>query len=48
MAAAPTQKELPFVATQILVLVLFVWLGWAAVKGSRAEDGATGVTSQIA
>jgi hypothetical protein len=48
MAAAPTQKELPFAATQILVLVLFVWLGWAAVKGFRAEAGATGVTSQIA
>jgi hypothetical protein len=37
MAAAPTQEEPPFLVTQILVLALFIWLGWAAVKGSRTE-----------
>lgn len=37
MAAAPTQKEPPFLVTQVLVLALFIWLGWAAVKGSRTE-----------
>jgi hypothetical protein len=35
--AAPTQKEPPFLATQLIVLALFVWLGRAAVKGFRAE-----------
>jgi hypothetical protein len=37
MAAAPTQKESPFLVVQLLLLSLFAWLGWAAVKGSRAE-----------
>ena len=32
---APTQSETPFALTQGLVLVLFVWLGVAAVKGFR-------------
>jgi len=32
---APTQSEPPFALTQGLVLVLFVWLGVAAVKGFR-------------
>jgi hypothetical protein len=40
MAAAPTQKEPPFLLTQLLVLALFVWLGRATVKGFRAEAGA--------
>ena len=40
MAAAPTQKEPPFLLTQLIVLALFVWLGWAAVKGFPAEAGA--------
>jgi hypothetical protein len=35
IAAAPTQKEPPFAITQLLVLLLFVWLGREAVKGSR-------------
>lgn len=35
IAAAPTQKEPPFVITQVLVLILFVWLGREAGKGSR-------------
>jgi len=33
---APTQQEPPFALTQALVLALFVWLGWAAVRGFRA------------
>lgn len=37
LVAAPTQKEPPFLATQLLVTALFVWLGRAAVKGFRAE-----------
>ena len=32
---APTQKEAPFAVTQALVLFLFVWLGWAALRGFR-------------
>jgi len=32
---APTQSEPPFALTQGLVLVLFVWLGVATVKGFR-------------
>ena len=30
---APTLEEAPLVVTQALVLALFVWLGWAAVRG---------------
>ena len=33
---APTQQEPAFALTQALVLALFVWLGWAAVRGFRA------------
>ena len=47
MALAPTQKEPPFLLTQTLVLALFVWLGFAAVKGFRAETAA-GVTARAA
>ena len=32
---APTQQEAPFAVTQALVFVLFVWLGWAALRGFR-------------
>ena len=32
---APTQQEAPFAVTQALVLTLFVWMGWAAVRGFR-------------
>ena len=32
---APTQSEPPFALTQGLVVLLFVWLGVAAAKGSR-------------
>jgi hypothetical protein len=37
VVAAPSQKEPPFLATQLVVLALFVWLGRAAVKGFRGE-----------
>ncbi|MGH7333791.1 MAG: hypothetical protein ACREKS_13830 [Candidatus Rokuibacteriota bacterium] len=40
IVAAPTQMEPLFLATQLVVLALFVWLGRAAVKGFRAEPGA--------
>lgn len=36
VVAAPTQSEPPFLITQLVVLALFLWLGIAAVKGSRA------------
>jgi hypothetical protein len=36
IVAAPTQKEPPFLVTQLVVLVLFVWLGRAADSGFRA------------
>ena len=32
---APTQSEPPFALTQALVVLLFVWLGVAAVRGAR-------------
>lgn len=35
IATAPTQKEPPFAITHLIVLVIFVWLGRAAVKGFR-------------
>jgi hypothetical protein len=34
-ALAPTQQEPPFALTQAVVLGLFIWLGWAAVRGFR-------------
>ena len=38
---APTQREAPFAVTQGLVLLLFVWLGWAAIRGFQmAKAGA--------
>ena len=39
IVAAPTQKEPPFLVTQLLVLALFVWLARAAVKGFRTQPG---------
>ncbi|HEY7758708.1 MAG TPA: hypothetical protein VIA64_04750 [Burkholderiales bacterium] len=38
---APTQQEIPFALTQALVLALFVWLGWAALRGFRMEKAGT-------
>jgi hypothetical protein len=35
-ALAPTQSEPPFAVTQLLVLVLFLWLGRAALRGFSA------------
>jgi hypothetical protein len=35
---APTQKEPPFLVTQLLVLALFVWLGRAAIRGFRVKS----------
>jgi hypothetical protein len=35
-ALAPTQSEPPFALTQLLVLVIFVWLGRASVRGFSA------------
>jgi len=37
LASAPTQQEPAFVVTQLGTLVLFVWLGRAALKGFRTE-----------
>lgn len=36
IASAPTQSEPPFVITQLATLVVFLWLGRAAVKGYSA------------
>lgn len=36
---APTQQEAPFAVTQALVLFVFVWLGWAALRGFRQGSG---------
>jgi hypothetical protein len=36
ISLAPTQKEPPFVVTQLLILVIFILLGKAAVRGFRA------------
>jgi hypothetical protein len=33
IASAPTQSEPPFVVTQLATLVLFLWLGRAALRG---------------
>jgi len=41
IAAAPTGKEPPFAITQLIALALFVWLGFAAVRGFRAASSAT-------
>jgi hypothetical protein len=40
IVAAPTQKETPFLVTQLVVLALFVWLGRAALKGFSAAPAA--------
>lgn len=37
IALAPTQTAPAFVVTNLIVLVLFVWLGRAAVAGFRTE-----------
>jgi hypothetical protein len=40
IVVAPTQKAPAFAATQLLILVLFVWLGRAALSGFRTERAA--------
>jgi hypothetical protein len=40
IVAAPTQKEPPFIVTQLIVMALFVWLGRAALKGFRPASAA--------
>jgi hypothetical protein len=37
IVSAPTQKEPPFLVTQLVVLGLFIWLGRAAMQGAHAE-----------
>lgn len=37
---APTQQEPPFALTQAIVLALFVWLGWAAVRRFQPQASA--------
>ena len=38
IVAAPTQKEPPFLVTQLIVVALFIWLGREARRGYRAES----------
>lgn len=40
IATAPTQKEPPFAITHLIVLVIFIWLGRASLKGFH-EGSAT-------
>jgi hypothetical protein len=40
IAAAPTQKEPPFLVAHLVVLALFVWLGRAALRGFQAKPAA--------
>jgi len=44
LASAPTQQEPAFLVTQLGTLVLFGWLGWAALNGFRTEATATRTT----
>ena len=38
IVSAPTQKEPPFLVTQLIVLALFIWLGKAARRGYPAAS----------
>jgi hypothetical protein len=40
LVSAPHQSEPPFVVTQLLVMALFVWVGWAALRGFRSAHPA--------
>lgn len=33
---APTQRVAPFAVAQVLVLLTFVWIGWSALRETRA------------
>ena len=46
IVAAPKQTEPPFVLTQLLVLALFAWLGFAAFRRFRPQ--AVGTAEQSA
>ena len=41
IASAPTQSEPPFVVTQLATLVLFLWLGRAALRGYSGGPATT-------
>jgi hypothetical protein len=41
IASAPTQSEPPFAVTQLATLVLFLWLGRAALKGYSGGHATT-------
>jgi hypothetical protein len=41
IASAPTQSEPPFLVTQLATLVLFLWLGRAAVRGYSGGPATT-------
>ena len=41
IASAPTQSEPPFLVTQLATLVLFLWLGRAAVRGYSGGTATT-------
>lgn len=38
LQVAPTQQEPPFLVTQLLVLLLFVWLGRASLRAFRPQS----------
>ncbi|HZX93155.1 MAG TPA: hypothetical protein VFE90_01465 [Myxococcales bacterium] len=42
MQAAPSQKESPFVITQLVTLALFAGLGWAAIRGFHVDADEAG------
>jgi hypothetical protein len=41
IASAPTQSEPPFLVTQLATLVLFLWLGRAALRGYSGGPATT-------
>jgi len=43
IAVAPKQSSPAFIATQLVVLVLFAFLGWAAVRGFQQKRAAVAV-----
>jgi hypothetical protein len=47
IAVAPTQGAPAFVATQLIVLLVFAGLGWAAVRSFRHERAAVAASAAI-